>query len=81
MEMRRYCNILSISYKDRVTNEKVRRTTKHYIGPHEDLLTTVKIRKPPKPSFPFRLPTPTVSLRHFSLASIYLGHQPIYLST
>ena len=32
-----------------------------------------------KPSFPFRLPTPTVSLRHFSLASIYLGHQPIYL--
>ena len=26
-------------------------------------------------------PPPTVSLRHFSLASIYLGHQPIYLST
>ena len=44
MEMRRYCNILSISYKDRVTNEKVRSTTKHYIGSHEDLLTTVKIR-------------------------------------
>ena len=34
-----------------------------------------------EPSFLFRLPTPTVSLRHFSLASIYLGHQPIYLST
>ena len=44
MEMRRYCNILSISYKDRVTNEKVRSTTKHAIGSHEDLLTTVKIR-------------------------------------
>ena len=44
MEMRRYCNILSISYKDRVTNEKVRSTTKHAIGSHEDL-TTVKIRK------------------------------------
>ena len=45
MEMGRYCNILGISYKDRVTNEKVRSTTKHHIGPHEDLLTTVKIRK------------------------------------
>ena len=45
MEMRRYCNILGISYKDRVTNEKVRSTIKHHIGPHEDLLTTVKIRK------------------------------------
>ena len=45
MEMRRYCNILSISYKDRVTNEKVRSTIRHHIGPHEDLLTTVKIRK------------------------------------
>ena len=43
--MRHYCNILSISYKDRVTNEKVRSTIKHHIGPHEDLLTTVKIRK------------------------------------
>ena len=44
MEMRRYYNILGISYKDNVTNEKVRSTIKHYIGPHEDL-TTVKIRK------------------------------------
>ena len=43
-EMRRYYNILGISYKDNVTNEKVRSTIKHYIGPHEDL-TTVKIRK------------------------------------
>ena len=38
MEMRCYRKILRISYKDHVTNEEV-------IGPHEDLLTTVKRRK------------------------------------
>ena len=44
MEMRCYRNILDISYKDHVTNENVRSTIKHHIGPHEDL-TAVKNRK------------------------------------
>ena len=44
MEMRCYRNILDISYKDHVTNENVRITIKHHIGPHEDL-TAVKNRK------------------------------------
>ena len=44
MEMRVCRNILGISYKDRVTNEKVRSTIKSHIGPHEDL-TTVTNRK------------------------------------
>ena len=38
MEMRFYCKILRISYKDHVTNEEVRAK----IGPHEDLLAIVK---------------------------------------
>ena len=45
LEMRLCRNILGISYKDHVTNEKVRVTIKCHIGPHEDLLTTVKNRK------------------------------------
>ena len=40
-----YCKILHISYKDHVTNEKVRVKVQKAIGPHEDLLTTVKRRK------------------------------------
>ena len=43
--MRCYRNLLSISYKDRVTNEEVRARIQQAIGPHEDLLTTVKRRK------------------------------------
>ena len=42
MEMRWYCKILYILYKDHVTNEKVRAKIQQAIGPHEDLLTTVK---------------------------------------
>ena len=42
MEMRRYCKILRISYKDHVTNEHVRAKIQQATGPHEDLLTTVK---------------------------------------
>ena len=38
--------ILRISYKDRVTNEEVRAKIQQSIGPHEDLLTTVRRRKP-----------------------------------
>ena len=45
MEMRCYRKILHISYKDHVTNEEVRAKIQRAIGPHEDLLTTVKRRK------------------------------------
>ena len=45
MEMRCYCKMLHISYKDHVTNEDVRTKTQQTIGPHEDLLTIVKRRK------------------------------------
>ena len=45
MEMRCYYKILCISYKDHVTNEEVRAKIQQAIGPHEDLLTTVKRRK------------------------------------
>ena len=40
--MRCYRKILSISYNDHVTNEEVRAKIQQAIGPHEDLLTTVK---------------------------------------
>ena len=43
--MRCYRKILHISYKDHVTNEEVRAKIQQAIGPHEDLLTTVKKRK------------------------------------
>ena len=42
MEMRCYCKILRISYKDHVTNEEVRSKIQQAIGPHEDLLMVVK---------------------------------------
>ena len=45
MEMSSYRKILRISYKDHVTNEEVRAKIQQAIGPHEDLLNTVKIRK------------------------------------
>ena len=45
MEMRCYRKILHISYEDHVTNEEVRAKIQQAIGPHEDLLTIVKIRK------------------------------------
>ena len=37
MEMRCYRKILSISYKDHVTNEEVHAKIQQVIGPHEDL--------------------------------------------
>ena len=43
--MRCYRKILRISYKDDVTNKEVRAKIQQAIGPHEDLLTTVKRRK------------------------------------
>ena len=45
VEMRCYCRILRISYKDHVTNEEVRVKINRTIGPHEDLLTIIKRRK------------------------------------
>ena len=45
MEMRCYRKILRILYKDHVTNEEVRAKIQQAIGPHRDLLTTVKRRK------------------------------------
>ena len=46
METMCYRKILHISYKDHVTNEEVRVKIQQAIGPHEDLLTIVKRRKP-----------------------------------
>ncbi len=45
MEMRCYRKILGISYKDHIPNTEVRSRIQQAIGPHEDLLTTVKRRK------------------------------------
>ena len=42
MEMRCYRKILSISYKDHVTNEEVHAKIQQTIEPHEDLLTIVQ---------------------------------------
>ena len=42
MEMRCYCKILHISYKDHVTNEEVHAKIQEAIRPHEDLLMIVK---------------------------------------
>ena len=42
MKMKCYCKILHISYKDHVANEEVRAKIQQAIGPHEDLLITVK---------------------------------------
>ena len=44
MEMRCYRKILSISYKDHVTNEEIRANIQQAFGPHEDL-TIVNRRK------------------------------------
>ena len=44
--MRCYCKILHISNKDHVTNEEVRAKIQQATGPHEDLLTIIKRRKP-----------------------------------
>ena len=45
MEMRCYRKILHISYKDHVTHEEVCAKIQQALGPHEDLLTSVKRRK------------------------------------
>lgn len=40
-EMRYFRKLLSISYKDHITND----TVKQVIGPYDDILTTIKKRK------------------------------------
>ena len=45
MEMRCLRKLLSITYRDHISKEVVRNRTRQAIGPHEDLLTTVKRRK------------------------------------
>ncbi|KAK2171169.1 hypothetical protein NP493_1096g01006 [Ridgeia piscesae] len=45
MEMRCFRKLLGITYRDHISNEEVRNRTWQAIGPHEDLLTTVKRRK------------------------------------
>ena len=42
MEMRCYCKILHISYKDHVTNKEVLAKILQAIGPHEDLLISIE---------------------------------------
>ncbi|KAK2185173.1 hypothetical protein NP493_244g02009 [Ridgeia piscesae] len=45
MEIRCLRKLLSITYRDHISNEEVPNRTWQAIGPHEDLLTTVKRRK------------------------------------
>ena len=42
MEMKCYCKILHISYRDHVTNEEVSAKIQQAIGSHKNLLTIVK---------------------------------------
>ena len=42
MEMRCYCKILHILYKDHFTNQEVHAKIQQAIRPHKDLLTMVK---------------------------------------
>ena len=42
MEIRCYCKILRIAYKDHISNEEVCAEIQQAIGPHEHLLTIVK---------------------------------------
>ena len=44
-EIRCFRSLLDISYRDYVTNEEVRNSIKHVIGPYADLLTTKSERK------------------------------------
>ena len=45
MEMRCLRKLLGITYRDHISNVEVRNRTRQAVGPHEDLLTTVKRRE------------------------------------
>ena len=45
MEIRCFRKLLSISYRDHITNEEVKARTGKAIGPYEDLLTSMNKRK------------------------------------
>ena len=45
LEMRCFRKLLGISYRDHITNEEVKARIGNAIGPHKDLLTSVKRRK------------------------------------
>jgi hypothetical protein len=45
LEMRCYCKILNILYRDHITNKEVRNRIQRATGPYDDLLTIVKRRK------------------------------------
>ena len=45
LEMRFFCKLLGISYRDHITNEEVKARIGNTIRPYEDLLTSVKRRK------------------------------------
>ena len=45
MEMRCFRKVLGILYRDHITNEEVKARIGNAIGPHEDLLISVKRRK------------------------------------
>ena len=45
LEMRCFCKLCGISYRDHKTNEEVKARIGNTIGPYEDLLTSVKRRK------------------------------------
>ena len=45
MEMICYRRLLRVSYKDHTSNETIREIITQHIGPHKDLLSTVKERK------------------------------------
>ena len=45
LEMRCFCKLLGILYRDQITNEEVKARIGNAIGPYEDLLTAVKICK------------------------------------
>ena len=45
MEMRCFCKLLGISYRDHTTNKELTIRIKNAIGLYEDLITSVKRRK------------------------------------
>ena len=45
LEMRCFCKLLGISYRDHITNEEVKARIGNAIGPYEALLTSVKRRQ------------------------------------